>query len=196
MAVDQTASVAENVVLKEKLKLTFSLDDRKVAIATRLFYEKGFVLFRRCIGKNAVMLRRDVDYKLIFKIPGARSADGMYGMFAGIQMLRFEPDGEHFIVYRAVGAEVGYSEQQLREHFEKVDQVHLMTFHALMLPSGRAPSIPDLDNTTIQLMPATIGYETEAGQLERTAEENQIVQLVNSLGPGIDDGGISDGGMF
>lgn len=197
MAVDQTASVAENIVLKEKLEITFSLDDRKVAIASRLFYEKGFVLFRRCAGENVLALKRDVDYKLVFKVPGLRSADGMYGMFAGIQMLTHEPDAEYFIIYRSVGATATFSQRQLREQFEQNRQISLLSFHALTLPGGAAPSLTNLDNDSINLVGSTIGYETTAGQLERTAEENQITQLVNAVGSGaVDDGGTSDGGMF
>lgn len=197
MAIDRTAASADNIILKEKLKFTFSSDLRKVAIVSRMFYDKSPMLFRKCPGENVAPLTKGVDYKLVFKLPGMRSADGLFTPHAGVELLTYEEDSEYYFSYRSVGASSSYDPNALRIYFEQRREVHLISFYALTLPNGSRATDVDLENPLAVLVPTVIDYSSAIGVVERDAEENRLTALITTVTEeGASDGGVSDGGMF
>lgn len=199
MALDTTASVAENIVLGEALTLTFSPDNRKVAVATRLFYSKGFVLYSQCPGENVRLLTRDVDYRLLFKIPGLRDEVGLHSAYAAIELITYEPDATYGINYRSLGESATFNSDDLRRHFERNYSFERVCFHALLKSDNTIPTVGELASNATQLVPATIDYRSSLGTVERTAEEAALTALVSYSETGAGGSGgetVSDGGMF
>lgn len=200
MALDTTASMAENIVLNEALSLTFSPDNRKVAVATRMFYSKGFVLFSKCPNENFRMLVRDVDYRLLFKIPGLRDETGIHSVYAAIELLTYEPDAAYGINYRALGETATYDKDDLRRHFERNYSFERICFHALIKSNNTIPTVEELADpqNPIMLIPSTIDYRSHLGLVEMAADQaglNAMVEHTDVTGGG-DSGTVSDGGMF
>lgn len=175
MIFDITAGEQQNIVRNEKLYFTGKeyVSD-KIAVTTRLFYDKGHALYMRSDGEVQQRLEEGIDYRLVFKIPAFR-ASGQYSVFAAIIMLiPVDPNAEYVLTYRALGESALVAQAVVREFFEKNSDIPRITFFGLRTSANENLTPTLLQNSNVRIHPCMVEFRTPIGQLEATALDADV----------------------
>lgn len=191
MIFDLTAREKQNIVREEKLVFTDkSFSPEKIAVTSRLFYDKNVVVILRADNELDQRLIQDVDYRLVFKLPGYR-AGGQHSVFAGIILLKpLEIGAQYLISYRALGESAKLDSLGIRRFFEENTEFVRITFFGLQTTAGEELTPSLLQNANVRIGATSIHYHSPLGSKEVVAAVGEMDELEFGAADAITTAGI------
>ena len=173
MRFDPTGFLPENLVSMESLSIAGNDTDGYIAFPQALFYEHDFQLFETTQSEGTIQLDRDIDYKLIFVIPGYRNRDGRYAVYAGVEILNKKPNASYRTSHRSLGASMIVDVAQTRRFFLDNDE-SATDFFGLLIDHAYVPDIERLTDPALTAVGVLVSYKSIVGAMEMSARKLSV----------------------